>query len=58
LKTVRTFAVRAFVDSHLLPDFPAEQSQAAVRAEQFGFSLAPEPVVDLKEMAADLAFDL
>ena len=55
---MRAFVVRAFVDSHLLPDFPPEQSQAAVRAEQFRFSLIPEPVVDLKEMATDLAFDL
>jgi hypothetical protein len=46
------------MDGHFLLDFPAEQSQAAIRAEQLGFSPSPESVLDLKEMTADLAFDL
>ena len=33
LETVRTVVIRAFMDGHFLLDFPAEQSQAAVRAE-------------------------
>jgi len=58
LKTVRADVIRAFMDSHFFLDFPAEQSQTAVRAEQFRFPPVPEPVLDLKEMTADLAFDL
>jgi len=58
LKTVRAVVIRAFMDSHFFLHFPAEQSQTAVRAEQFRFPPVPEPVLDLKEMTADLAFDL
>jgi hypothetical protein len=46
------------MDGYFRPDFPAEKSQAAVRAEQLRFPAVPEPVLDLKEMTADLAFDL
>jgi hypothetical protein len=46
------------MDCYFRLDFPAEKSQAAVRAEQLRFPPVPEPVLDLKEMTADLAFDL
>jgi hypothetical protein len=46
------------MDGHFLLDFPAEQSQTAIRAEQLRFPPVSEPVLDLKEMTADLAFDL
>jgi hypothetical protein len=57
-KTVRTAAIRAFMDGHFFLDFPAEQSQTAVRAEQFRLPPVPKPVLDLKEITTDLAFDL
>jgi hypothetical protein len=46
------------MDGHFLLNFPAEQSQSTIRAEQLRFSPSPESVLDLKEMTADLAFDL
>jgi len=46
------------MDGDFLLDFPTEQSQAAVRAEQLRLPPVPEPVLDLKEMTTDLAFDL
>ncbi|TLM98636.1 hypothetical protein FDZ71_16855 [bacterium] len=58
LQAVRTVVIRAFVDGHFLLDFPAEKSQAAIRAEQLRLPPVPEPVLDLKEMTADLALDL
>jgi hypothetical protein len=58
LETMRTVVIRAFMDGHFLLDFPAEKSQTAVRTEQLRFPAVPEPVLDLKEMTADLAFDL
>lgn len=58
LQAVRTVVIRAFVDGNFLLDFPAEKSQTTMRTEQFRFPPAPEPVLDLKEMTADLALDL
>jgi len=58
LEAVRTVVIGAFMDGHFLLDFPAEQSKTAMGAEQLRFPPVPEPVLDLKEMTADLAFDL
>jgi len=58
METVWTVIVGAFVNGHFLLEFPAKQSKTAMGAEQFRFSPVPEPVLDLKELTADLAFDL
>jgi hypothetical protein len=58
LEAVRTVVIRAFIDGDFLLGFPAEQRETAMRAEQLRFSPAPEPVLELKEMTAHLAFDL
>jgi len=58
LETVWTVVVGAFVNGHFLLGFPAKQSKTAIGTEKLRFSRIPEPVLDLEEMAADLAFDL
>lgn len=58
LEAMRTVVIGAFIDGDFLLGFPEEQSQTAMRAEQLRFPPVPEPVLELKEMTAHLAFDL
>jgi len=50
--------VAALVDRDLFPAFPAEKSIAAIRAEVLWFMMFTESLLDLKQEAADLAFEL
>jgi hypothetical protein len=46
------------VNGYFLLSFPAEERQPAMGAEELRFSVVPEAVLDLEEMATNLAFDL
>jgi hypothetical protein len=46
------------VNGYFLLSFPAEERQPAIGTEELRFPIVPEAVLDLKEMATNLAFDL
>jgi len=46
------------VNGYFLLSFPAEERQPAIGAEELRFPVAPETVLNLEEMATNLAFDL
>jgi hypothetical protein len=46
------------VNGYFLLSFPAEERQPAMGAEELRFPVVPEAVLDLEEMATNLAFDL
>ena len=48
LETMGAVVIWAFMDGHLLPDFPAEESQTAIRTEEFRFPAASESLLDLE----------
>lgn len=58
LEAMRTVVIRAFIYGDFLLDFPAEQRQTTMRAEQLRSPPVSEPVSELEEMTAYLAFDL
>ena len=46
------------MNGYFLLIFPAEERQPAIGAEELRFPVVPEAVLDLEEMATNLAFDL
>jgi hypothetical protein len=55
---VRAIIVAAFIDGDLFTVLPPKESAMAVGAEEFCIGIFAEPLLELKEMIADLALKL
>jgi len=58
LNAMGAVIITAFINSNLFTFFPLKECMMAIRAEVFGFIVFTEPLVKLKQVVTDLAFEL
>ena len=58
LNAMGAVIVTAFINSNFFTFFPLKERMMAIRAEVFGFIVFTEPLVKLKQVVTDLAFEL